>query len=776
MSQFGVDPNPSRDPNPHSQVPQQPDQNFPKDLGADLSRLAKTVSMDNKPKAQESAQFNQVFLQRKPDGSAVLTIGVEGEAPIFTRERIFSLAKTVEELKNAPPTSLIITGATTKQFSPGVDIKMMAKFKNAAEAEALVRLGQKVLDDIQALPCTTVAALGGTTLGGACELALSCDYRVMADRPGVHIGLPEVKLGLLPGWGGCQRLPRLIGLKKALGIILEGGRLDPKSAAKVGFVDEAVPAEKLQERAEAFAKQGKPNRQFKTFSERVAVSEGLLGRVARWWSDARGQTLKLVNEKDPHGHYPALREAVNSVYEGLDRGMPAGLDYEARSVSQLVVGPVSKGLRHLFFLDERAKGMGKGTSFATNPDSLVVGAGVMGGGIAALLASRSGGRVALQDLDGAKLEEARARIERYVDKAPTLSDPDKEQRKNGLVLSKGEAISWVSQAPIAIEAVSENMALKLKLLAGMEERISPNAVLGTNTSSLPISELAKALKHPDRLVGLHFFNPPEKMPLLEIIKGNETSVETLAKATAIATMLGKIPIVVKDVPGFLVNNLLSPYVTEALHLLKDGYSVEQIDAAAEKFGMVMGPFKMLDRVGLDTACSVQEVMAKAYGDRYQGADLNFVRESLKKLTDAGRLGMKSGGGFYEYSADREIAQSFSGLADAIGVVQAKSSNDEQHIQQRLALILVKYSLEAFDGGVAGTPSKDAAAQIDLASVYGFSFPGFRGGVMHYAKEVGAKELLQQFKTLQSELGAEDRKRFEPSAGLASRAASGAEIY
>ncbi|NDC36924.1 MAG: fatty acid oxidation complex subunit alpha FadJ [Proteobacteria bacterium] len=599
-----------------------------------------------------------------------------------------------------------------------------------------------------------MAAISGPCVGGGCELVLACTHRLISDNKSSQIGLPEIKLGILPGFGGTQRLPRLVGISKALDIILAGKILRPQQAAKCGLVNEVVAYHGLLARAESIATGNAKAHQIRLpFMERLLTFSSFGRSIVR--KKASAQVLK-----ETKGFYPAPPAALEAVLYGLTQGLEAGLALEAKELSRLICSRESKCLTRLFFLTEASKGIGKGAKKAAEQiHGVVVGAGVMGAGIAFALA-RNQSPVILKDANDAALQRGMEHIKKVLGKLSYITEQERSFILNRIEPTTKDSLN-IGNANFAIEAVFEDLTLKKKILSEMAATMQPESIIATNTSSLSVTEIAAGIPSPERVVGMHFFNPVEKMPLIEIVRGAKTSDKVVAVIAALTTKLGKFPIVVNDVPGFLVNRILTPYLAEAAWALQDGYSLKDIDAAATTFGMPMGPLRLLDEVGLDVASHVSEIMVKGYGERMQGPGLSDI------LLAGGRKGKKIGGGFYDYS-DSESTP-WPGLRDALRITEPERSvPDLRALQDRLILRLVNEAILCLDEGVAGAPGADAANQVDLGSVMGFGFPPFHGGVLFYAQSVGAKVILDKLSALEKELGS----RFAPCRGIAQRVASG----
>ncbi len=713
--------------------------------------------MDTTHSQERSLSTGRVVMEYLPSGIPLLRLGHSSERVVtITAERIQSFREAIGQLRAERPKALVISGPSLDMFTAGADLNLIKNVSDPALGERLAREGQLAFDELQALPFPTIAAISGACVGGGCELVLGCTYRIISDHRSSLIGLPEIKLGILPGFGGTQRLPRLIGLPKALDIILGGKTLRPKQALKCGLVNEIVSTEKLMDRASVIASgEAKPR------AIKIPVIDRLLTFTSLGRSFVKKNASKSV-QKETKGFYPAPPAALESALVGLERGFETGLRFEAKELGRLIVSPESKALVKLYFLTEASKAIGKGARKSVEQlHAIVVGAGVMGAGIAGVFA-KSDCQVILKDSSEAALGKGLSQIKKYLEGLKYLTTQEKS-----FVLNRIEVTSTTSSntgnANFAIEAILEEIDIKKKVLADLASQMPQDAIIATNTSSLSVTEIARAIPNPERVVGMHFFNPVPKMPLVEIIRADQSSDKTVAVVAALASKLGKYPIVVKDVPGFLVNRILAPYLNEAVYLLQDQAATE-IDRSALKFGMPMGPIRLLDEVGLDVVAHVQEVMFKGYGERMRGPDY------ASRLAKLGRMGKKSGSGFYNFHEGEAVP--CTELRELLGLKPVTESSDSAHICERLMLSLVNEAVRCLDEGVAGKPSPEAASQIDLGTVMGMGFPPFRGGIFGYADSLGAKKILEDLTRLEAKHGA----RFSPAPGIAARASKNISFY
>lgn len=695
-------------------------------------------------------------LEKLGSNIAVLRLGTPNEkVVILTEKRLDAIHKIIKDLTNNPPAGLIIAGNSENMFSAGADINVIQSITEASAGEALATKGQSIFDALENLPCPRVAAISGPCVGGACELALACNFRIISDSSKSSIGLPETKIGILPGFGGTQRLPRLIGLEEASKLILTGKVLKPHLAKKVGLVDKITNYNDLIAEAEKLILNGK----------KKCCKMGLKNFLMTFFPPLRKYVVKTILStmfKKTKGHYPAQTAAIHAMEYGLANGKKEGLKNEAKELGRLIVSSECKALTNLFFLTESAKGIGKSaTNHVQNLQALVIGAGTMGAGIVGEMA-RSGISVSLKDTKEDALQRGISMIKKDLSYKKSLTEGNRQK----IVSSIQTIISYpetMQEIDFVIEAIFEDLELKKTVLGEVADKISTQAIIASNTSSLSISKIAETLPNPSRVIGMHFFNPVNRMPLVEIIRGKDTSDETVCVIAALTSKLGKFPIVVEDVPGFLVNRVLSPYLNEAAFLLEEGYQIEDIDRAALNFGLPMGPIRLLDEIGLDVAAHVADSMLEGYGKRMAAPKFSH------QMVEAKRLGKKNKLGFYNFiskpeNPDPEVYKLLN-IAD-------KKAADPEHIQQRLVMSLVNEAILCLDEGVAGKTGKDAARQIDLGTVMGTGFPAFRGGLIYYANSLGTTKIVNILQALERKVG----ERFRPSSSLLSRAERGIGFY
>ncbi|MCZ6599556.1 MAG: 3-hydroxyacyl-CoA dehydrogenase NAD-binding domain-containing protein [Acidobacteria bacterium] len=705
-----------------------------------------------------------VRLDRRRDGMAVVVFDLAGSAVNkITVPVMESLAAVLDELQADTPQGVVFISGKD-HFCVGVDVALIAALRAEDEARAASRKGQELLARIGSLGCPTVAALTGNCLGGGYEWALAC-HRIVAAAETTRVGLPEVRLGILPGWGGTQRLARRLGFGPAVEFMASGRSLNPEKALARGAVDRVVPAAQLE--AEALAE-----------ARRLAGAHGpgrvpqvhrigLLGRGLRWLPPLRrmvfGQVRNAVLKRAGH-HYPAPLAIVDAV-EASFSGSPArGFARESDLFAGLAVGEVSGHLVSLFFLYSEAKSWYEREEAAAvdRPGTVaVLGAGVMGTGIAYLAASQ-GFTVVLRDVAPQALAAGMVRIRKTVARQVTRGRMDEEAgRRIRERVKDTTEVGDLAAADLIIEAVVEEMGLKKRVLAEAAAS-APGAVLATNTSALSVHEMAVALPDPSRLAGLHFFNPVEKMPLVEIIAPDEASPATVGMLLKVARHLKKVPVKVADTPGFLVNRVLSVYLAEAIRLVEEGFDLAAVDRRMLKFGMPMGPLALLDQIGLDVAEHVTGTLRAAFGEQVPPSDL------VPRMVAAGRTGAKSGLGFYKHEGDKPSADD-EGVRAVMAAPPAESHLPGTDQDLRLLYPMVAEAARCLHEGVVTLPG-----EVDLAMVMGIGWPPFTGGLLRWADSTGLGAMVAELDQMAGLHGAhlappdalrrraEDPGRFYPS--------------
>ncbi|HYH46261.1 MAG TPA: 3-hydroxyacyl-CoA dehydrogenase NAD-binding domain-containing protein, partial [Thermoanaerobaculia bacterium] len=631
---------------------------------------------------------------------ATLTFDAPGaKHNIFNRAALIELEGLLEQLhgpeaKRDIGCLILLSGKGS--FIAGADVEEIVRVSDPLEAEAGARLGHRLFAAWEALPFPTVAAIRGTCLGGGLELALASTYRVVSNRPETRLGLPEVKLGILPGWGGSTRLPRRIGIAAALDLILTGKTVSARRAWKLGLADALMPDPTFLDEVHRFAleRRDRPRRDdSKTDFKELLLERNPIGRRIVF-DQARKKTLEQTR-----GHYPAPLRAIEVVRVGIEDGVKAGFDAEARAIAELATSRVSKNLVHVFKLTEEAKkatGMPGADSAKPVRSTAVLGAGVMGGGIAQLVAHEAEVPVRLKDVDAGALAKGMATAGQLFDRLVRRRRLERpEVRRKMALLLPTLAYSGFANVDLVVEAIVEKLAVKQDVFAELARHVREDAVLASNTSSLSIAAIGEKTPHPERVVGMHFFNPVHKMPLVEVIAPEGADPAAVNTVFAFTRKLGKTPVLVKDTPGFLVNRLLMFYSTEALWLLDEGHRIEDLDRAMTEWGMPMGPMALTDEVGIDVAVKVAHILADAFGDRLP------VPAWLDRTAESGRLGTKNGKGFYRYEG-RERKEPDPAVYGLLGLQPRIQDPDPGAIADRMVLPMVNEAARCLEEGVVGS--------------------------------------------------------------------------
>jgi 3-hydroxyacyl-CoA dehydrogenase/enoyl-CoA hydratase/3-hydroxybutyryl-CoA epimerase len=695
------------------------------------------------------------------EGVAILTFDLPGDKvnklTMLVMEELDSLLD--EMAGNKEIKALVFRSGKEGNFIVGADIAEIRDITDSDSGERLSRIGQAVMSKLEALPFPTVAAIHGPCMGGGLELALACTYRIVSNDQKTALALPEVKLGIIPGFGGTQRLPRITGLANALNIILTGKSVFAQKAQKIGLADGITFKEILLDRAIAMAIKavGKPRpaaiRAKRPLLIRLFESNPLTRTII--YRSAKNTVLR-----ETRGNYPAPLAALKAVRYGMAHDGEAGYANEARLLGSLAPTEISKNLISLFYLQELLKKDLRHPS-AVIRNAGVLGAGVMGGGIAQLFGEK-GIEVRMKDINpgavASGLREAWQIFMKRRDKRVLTAI----QARDGFDRISGVTdYSGFGKVDLAVEAVVENMNIKKSVLREFEAVAKDGAIYASNTSSLSITDLALASNHPERVAGMHFFNPVEKMPLVEVIRGKKTSVETVATIASLARRLGKLPVVVNDGPGFLVNRILMPYLNEAALMLGQGNTIDKIDNALLSFGMPMGAFILLDEIGIDVAHKVADILEQGLGDRVKPSPL------LRTLYSEGYYGKKNGKGFYEYEGKKRRAPNRSIYARILKRPESAGEIVQQEIVDRALLLMIKEAALCLEDNIIGTPDL-----LDGALIFGIGFPPFRGGLLRYADKLGAKTIVDKLETYSRKYG----ERFNPPKSLLEMADTGRGFY
>ena len=643
-------------------------------------------------RAQSDTMLKHWRWTQDRDGLAWLTFDKQGEsANTFSREALEELSAALDAIVAARPKGLVIRSAKDS-FIAGADIKEFTRFTSAEEAFAFNRLGWDAVQKVRDLPFPTTAMVNGYCMGGGLELALACTYRVALDDPRTRFAFPEVMLGIWPSWHGLQWLPRLVGPAAGLDMILTGRAVDARRAKKTGLANEAVPLRVLENTARLVTLEAKPPR-------RLGMADRLMLGVGRRFVAA--QARKQVAKRARPEHYPAPY-AILDAWVKYDGDPFAAKDDPSCSIAALFNHPTTRNLIRIFFLQERMKGIAKGLDFKAERVH-VIGAGVMGGDIAAVCAMR-GIRVTLQDTAPERIAPAVKRAAELFKRR--LRDPRRiRDAMDRLIPDVGGA--GAAHADVVIEAIFENLEAKRELFAKLEAVAKPGAVLASNTSSLKLADIAAGFKDPSRLVGIHFFNPVPQLQLVEVVSGAGTRPEMAARAAAFVRQIDKLPLPVKDSPGFLVNRVLGPYMQNAFRMLDEGVKPETLDAAMEDFGMPMGPIELADTVGLDICLAAGKELAK----KGAGGEAEAPHVLLNKVA-LGQLGRKTGQGIYRYENGKPV------------------KGDPGARRPELADALLEPYLREAQAALAEGIVEDADL-IDAGLIFGTGFAPFRGGPLHY---------------------------------------------
>ncbi len=676
--------------------------------------------------ADASAATDEQFLNWKlhEDNDGVLWLGVDkhqANANVLSRDLLVEAEHIISKLEVNPPRGVVIYSEKDSGFIAGADIHEFASVATPEEAYEEVKRAHALLDRLENLPCPTVAMIGGFALGGGLELALACDYRVMVRDPKVTLGFPEVKLGIHPGFGGTMRSIRQVGVLSAMSMMLSGRNVRYKEALKSGLIDQAVPARHLARAAKMMVVKA-PRVRPRKLTHRLMDMAPARAVIARLLS---GQVASKAKEN----HYPAPYALIELWRKHGGDGEQELLDQEAHSISDLVCSQTSRNLVHVFQLQERLKSLDGDDSFAAKRVH-VIGAGIMGGDIAAWCAGR-GATVTLQD-----------RAPKYI--APAMGRAHKSFKKRYKATRAVQEVmdrlipdvdgNGVEQADVIIEAIFENLEAKQALYAQIEPRMKADAILATNTSSIRLEALTEGMSRPERLIGLHFFNPVAMLPLVEVIGGDNTDPQMLARGLSFAHGIAKLPLPCSSAPGFVVNRVLMPYLMEAFIAGSEGTPLEVIDKAATDFGMPMGPVELADTVGLDVCLSVSQVFAEAFSLQ--------VPDELVSMVEQKKLGRKSGSGFYQWRKGK--------------AVKKKISDDvPDGLSDRLMMPMLNEAVACLREGVVSD-----AELLDAGVIFGTGFAPFTGGPLRYAKTRGIDNVVGSLKALQAEHG----ERFAPDAG------------
>ncbi len=671
----------------------------------------------------DGLRFSHWQTELRSDGIVVLSFDRQGASVnAFSQDVLIELGDLIERLAIDPPKGVVICSAKSSGFIAGADLKEFQEFDRRGTVNDAIRRGQTVFQKLAELPCPTVAAIHGFCMGGGTEISLACGYRVASSDPSTRIGLPEVKLGIFPGWGGSARLPKLIGAPAAMDLMLTGRTVSASAAKAMGLVDKVTEPAVLIDTAVSLAQSGamRPfNQRFRGWISNTWIARQILAP----------QMTKQVARKARKEHYPAPYALIGTWQRTGGKGIQARLDAERRAVVKLAGSPTARNLIRIFFLTERLKGLGGKEHGIQHVH--VVGAGVMGGDIAAWSAYK-GFNVTLQDREQRFIDGAMSRASELF--AKRVKDDSKRPAVAARLKSdlNGEG---VPDADLVIEAIIENPEAKRELYQTIEPRLKPDALLTTNTSSIPLTELREHIQRPAQFAGLHYFNPVALMPLVEIIRHDAMAAETEKRLAAFCKAIDKLPVPVAGTPGFLVNRVLFPYMLEAATVYAEGVPGAVIDKAAVKFGMPMGPIELIDTVGLDVAAGVGQELAPFLG--------LTVPATLGNV-EPGKRGKKDGQGLYKWDHGKPVKPEV-----------PKDYQAPSDLEDRLILPLLNEAVACLHDGVVSD-----ADLLDAGVIFGTGFAPFRGGPIEYIKSAGADTLLAKLKALQGRYG----DRFAPRPG------------
>ena len=714
----------------------------------------------------ESEGRGRNFRVEVVDGVLTLLLDVPGETVNVLGSGVAEEFEAALSRAAADPAlnGVVLASGKKDSFVAGARIGEFQRARTAADAENLSRAVQAAFDRLEAYPKPVVAAIHGACLGGGLEWSLACTWRIATDDPRTRLGLPETQLGVIPGGGGTQRLPRLVGLEAALDMICAARNVKARRALRMGLVDEVVPPPLLLEVARRRARElaeGKVRRQRRKshVGERLAhaalegnaVGRGLLFRRAREAVRARTR-----------GHYPAPLRAIDAVEHGVRRGKAAGLAVEARIFGELAVSPTAQRLMEIFFAQTSLK-KDSGVDLPGVKARPVTGVGILGGGFMgsgiALVTAQAGLPVRIRERDDAAAARSLGSVRAALDERVKKHSLDKLERDEKMRLVTATTdLGGFERVEVAIEAVFEDLSLKREMVRAFEA-VNPKGIFASNTSSIPIAEIAQASAHPETVLGMHYFSPVPKMPLLEVIGAPQTAPEAIATAVALGKRQGKTVIVVRDGPGFYTSRILTPYVNEAARVLLEGARIEEVDRALTAFGFPVGPLTLLDEVGIDVADKVGKILYAAFGDRMAPP------EALHDVLTTCRLGRKSRKGFYTYDGKRKrVDETIYALLPGGGT---RKSIPPAEIGERVVLQMVNEAILCLGENVLRS-----ARDGDLGAVFGLGFPPFRGGPFRHADAVGTGALLEAMRRLEEKHG----PRFAPAPLLVERGTAGEPFH
>jgi 3-hydroxyacyl-CoA dehydrogenase / enoyl-CoA hydratase / 3-hydroxybutyryl-CoA epimerase len=705
----------------------------------------------------------------------VITIDVPGESMNVLKAEFADQINAVfaEVEADTHVSGLIITSGKSNSFVAGADVSMLDACQSEDEVRAIAKIGQELFDKIEQMKMPVVAAIHGPALGGGLELAMACHARVVSDDGKTVLGLPEVQLGLLPGSGGTQRLPKLVGLQKALDMMLTGKQLRAKQAVKAGLADEMVPVSILMDTAAAMVEKMRKGKKASKAKKKPLMSKFLedtsVGRNIVF-DQAKKQVMRQTK-----GNYPAPLRILECIKTGVTKGYKAGLEIESQRFSELCMTSESKALRGLFFATtEMKKENGvEGVAPAKVSKVGILGGGLMGGGIAFVTTTKAGVPARIKDIAQEGIRNAfKYSYDILNKKVKRRFMKPSEMQKQMAMLSASTDFVGFKNVDMIVEAVFEDLNLKQKMVADIEANCKNETIFASNTSSLPIHKIAEKAERPENVIGLHYFSPVDKMPLVEVIATEKTSDETISTTVEFARRQGKTPIVVKDEAGFFVNRILGLYMNEAANIVMEGEPVEKIDKALVKFGFPVGPMTLLDEVGIDVGSKVAGILYEAFGERFA------LPSAMEKLTADERKGKKNEKGFYVYGKaakpslidkltfKKKGKQVDESVYRVLGV-SPSSKMSEEDIAERCVVQLLNEAARCIDAGIVRNP-RDG----DIGMIFGTGYPPFQGGPFRYMDSMGIANLVSKLEKYQAQHG----DRFAPCDLLKSMAEEGKTFY
>ena len=723
-------------------------------------------SENNEELSQNTEAKSAFTLIRQENGIAHLVMDVVDDTMNTLKaefgEQISIVLQEISQDKSI--TGLVLRSGKENSFVAGADINMIANCTTAEQATALSRQGQVIFDQLEGLNIPVVAAIHGACLGGGLELALACHARVCSDDLKTALGVPEVQLGLLPGSGGTQRLPKLVGVQKALDMMLTGKQLRAKQALKIGLVNDVVPSSILVATAEKLALDNVGSGKVKAKKRSQSLVDKLLENNSFGRKVVYSQATKSVLSKTK-GNYPAPVKIINCVKVGVEQSPAKGYQTEANHFGELAMSPESQQLRGLFFATtEMKKEQGvEGVEPVNITKAAVLGGGLMGGGIAFVTATKAKIPARIKDISHQGLSHAfKYSFDLLNKKVKRRFMRHSEMQKQLAMITGAVDYQGFKDVDIVVEAVFEDLSLKQKMVADIEENCNENTIFASNTSSLPIGQIAANAKRPENVIGLHYFSPVDKMPLAEIIAHEKTSDQTISTTVAFAKKQGKTPIVVKDKAGFYINRILAPYMNEAAMLLLSGEPIDKIDKALVKFGFPVGPMQLLDEVGIDVGAKIGPILQAELGERFAAP------KAFDKLLSDGRLGKKANKGFYLYGKQAKKGKKAidESIYSLLNITPSGRLSDDV-IARRCVYMMLNEAARCLDEGIVRN-----ARDGDIGTIFGIGFPPFLGGPLRYIDKIGAKQIVAQLNQWASEHG----ERYTPCDALTKMAEQEATYY